>query len=91
MGGYLQESDAVENVGGISSYGWVKRDCKEVLVRAMCRLDCDTTQYLMYTMKESQTIDSYILDVNQKPFKSAQFEIPFSTKFPGLAFRGIAL
>ena len=43
-------------------------------------------QYLMYTMKESQTIYSYTLDVDQDPMKNGQFTIPFSTKFPGLVF-----
>ena len=37
MGGYLQEPD-------VTGYGWVKRDCKEVLVRAMCRLDCEIVE-----------------------------------------------
>ena len=46
----------------------------------------DTTQYLMYTLYETQTIHSYILDVDKKPLEDGQFEIPYSTKFPGLTF-----
>merc|ERR1719162_1455121 len=35
MGGYFQDYDAVGSSGGISGYGWVQRDCKEVSVRAL--------------------------------------------------------
>ena len=81
MGGYLQDYDTSGSFESVSGYGWVERDCKELLVRSLCRLDCDsvepvtteqvtteqvttfetttsamTTQYLMYTMYNSQTI-----------------------------------
>ena len=46
----------------------------------------DTTQHLMYTRYESQTIYSYTLDVDQDPVKNGKYTIPFSTKFPGLVF-----
>ena len=42
MGGYLQDYSATGSFDEIDGYGWVERDCKEVLVRAMCRLDCDS-------------------------------------------------
>ena len=45
-----------------------------------------TTQYLMYTMENSQTIFSYLFDVDQVPLKNGQFTIPYSTTFPGLSF-----
>ena len=43
-----------------------------------------TTQYLMYTLYQSQTIYSYTLDVDRDPVKNGQFTIPFSTDFPSL-------
>jgi len=132
MGGYFQDYDAVRSSGGISGYGWIQRDCKEVSVRALCRLDCDSDgavttqqvttvegtteqatdaptdtptpvttelvttletttevmkkQLLMYTLRSSQKIYSYKLDVDRDPVKNGQFTIPFSTGLPGLVF-----
>ena len=44
MGGYLQDYSATGSFDDIDGYGWVERDCEEVLVRAMCRLDCDSAR-----------------------------------------------
>ena len=46
----------------------------------------DKTQHLMYTMFRSQQIYSYKVDVDQDLVKNGQYTIPFSTKFPGLAY-----
>jgi len=99
MGGYLQDydsvrgSDGIRNYASVSGYNWVKRDCKNLLVRALCRLDCDKiepvtseTQYLMYTVKDSQTIYTYTLDVDRDPVDNGQFKIPFSTSLPAVVF-----
>ena len=45
-----------------------------------------TTQYLMYTMVESQTVYSYTLDVDRDPVKNGEFKIPYSTELPSLVF-----
>ena len=85
MGGYLQDYNSAGGSDGVTGYGWVQRECSEVSVRAMCRLDCGddepvtteqatteqvttagtttgaiATQYLMYTMRYSQTIYSRV-------------------------------
>ena len=111
MGGYLQDYNSAGGSDGVTGYGWVQRECSEVSVRAMCRLDCDdvgpvtteqatteqvttvetttgamTAQYLMYTLKGTQTIFSYLFDVDQVPVKNGQFTIPYSTTLPGLSF-----
>ena len=39
MGGYLKQSEGSNST--YSDYNWIRRDCRETFVRAVCRLDCD--------------------------------------------------
>ena len=45
-----------------------------------------TTQYLMYTSQESQTVYSYTLEAGRDPLKNGQYTIPYSTRFPAITF-----
>ena len=57
MGGYLQDSSS----DGLT-YGWVERDCRQTLVRVLCRLDCDEVQPEVTTEEYATTAV-----VNPKP------------------------
>merc|ERR1712166_1651167 len=54
MGGYLEDYVADGSVLGVNGYGWVNRDCRETLVRALCRLDCDSVAPATTTIYQSE-------------------------------------